>query len=152
MSSKYSLSEVKDDAEWPALIECFRDGFTDPGTTLWPLFTYDDVTFSPAQRKASLEETTQRMRSWHTPDPTSHWLKVVEDSTGEVVGGGRWALYESGNPYEGHGRVPATWWPEGDQRECATEALNDFLSSASRLMPKPHACKSFFITHASPSR
>lgn len=89
-----------------------RAGFTDPGTKLWPMFT-GDYRPDPALREAALDETTRRLISWHRSDPTSHWLKVV-------VGGGRWGLYGTGNPYDGHGDVEASWWLEGEPRELAS--------------------------------
>ena len=134
------LLEVQEDDEFEELFRVFRAGFTNPGTRLWPLFT-GDWTSDPAQREAALEESTHRFKSWHRADPTSHWLKVLEDSTGEVLGGGRWSLYETGNPYDGHGKLEASWWPEGKPRELATICLNQFLATSAKLMNKPHACK-----------
>ena len=88
------------------------------------------------------------MLSWHRADPTSHWIKVVDENTGAVVGGGRWALYEKeqGNPYEGHGGgVEASWWPEGTPRKVASGYLNEFLATSAKLMGRPHACEFFAL-------
>ena len=138
------LIEVQHDNEFNQLVRVFRAGFTNPGTKLWPLFT-GDYRPDPALQEAALEETTQRLISWHRSDLTSHWLKVVDDSTGKVVGGGRWGLYETGNPYDGHGDVEASWWPEGEPRELATTCLNQFLATSAKHMNRPHACEFFFL-------
>ena len=134
------LLEVQHDSEFAELIEVYRAGFTDPGTKLWPLFS-GDYRPDPELQHAALEETTQRLRSYHRSDPTSHWLKVVDDSTGQVIGGGRWCFYETGNPYDGHGTREATWWPEGRPREVASFFMNQFWATRARHMDRPHACK-----------
>ena len=141
------LREVQHDAEFTPLFHCFRAAFTSPGTALWPLFTAD-YRPDPALRQAALEETTRRLISWHRSDPTSHWLRVVDDTTGEVVGGGRWSLYQSGNPYDGHGEMEADWWPAGAPRTLASDCLNQFLSTSARHMNRPHACEFLPNPHA----
>ncbi|MCJ1373894.1 hypothetical protein MMC20_005124 [Loxospora ochrophaea] len=140
------LLEVQHDSEFAELIEVYRAGFTDPGTKLWPLFS-GDYRPDPELQHAALEETTQRLRSYHRSDPTSHWLKVVDDSTGQVIGGGRWCFYETGNPYDGHGTREATWWPEGRPREVASFFMNQFWATRARHMDRPHAFLNILFTH-----
>lgn len=135
----FKLLEVHGDTDFADLFQVFRAGFTNPGSPLWPLFTAD-YRPDPAHQEAALKETTQRMISWHRPDPTSHWLKVVDDSTGKILGGGRWALFEKGNPYDGHGDMEASWFPEGEPRELASDCLNQFLATSALHMNRPHAC------------
>lgn len=145
----FKLLEVQENSEFPELFAAFRAGFTNPGTILWPLFTGDRS--SPAFSKDATDieseavkaEYIGRFIAWHRADPTSTWLKVVDEDTGRVVGGGRWTFYESDRPYgepgAGH-KVEATWWPEGTERELASECLGQFLESAVVNMNKPHAC------------
>ena len=135
------LLEVQHDSEFTPLFLCFRDAFTSPGTAIWPLMSAD-YRPDPAFRQAALEETIQRFISIHRPDPASHWLQVV-DSTGELLGGGRWSFYESGNPYDGHGKVEADWWPAGEPRTLASDCLNQFRATRVRHMNRPHACELF---------
>ena len=136
----FQVREVQHDAEFDELFHVFRAGFQDPGTALWTLFAADYQP-DPAHQDAALKETTERLISWHRLDLTSHWIKVVDESTGKVVGGGRWALYENGNPYDGHGDMEASWWPKGVPREVASGYLNQFLATSARLMNRPHACE-----------
>ena len=137
-----TLLEVQNDNEFNELFIVFRAAFKDPGSPLWPLFT-GDYRSDPANQAATLKESTQRFLSWHRSDPTGHWVKVVDDRSGEIVGGGRWVFYETGNPYDGHGDMEASWWPEGEPRELATTCLNQFLATSVKHMNRPHACKFF---------
>lgn len=140
----FKLLEVHNDDEFIELFQVFRAAFTDPGTKLWPLFSGDRGK-DALQSKAALNETVQRFVSWHRADPSSHWLKVIEDSTGKVVGGGRWALHEQGNPYDGQAKTEAYWWPAGKPRELATTCLNQFLATAVMHANRPHVCTSMPI-------
>ncbi|KAI8240314.1 hypothetical protein K4K57_002901 [Colletotrichum sp. SAR 10_99] len=108
------LHEVKADEEFVPLIAALREGFANPDTAVWRLFMGDWRPDDPAAREAALAEATARMRAEHRADPTSTWLKVVDDETGQIVAGGRWSFFERGgpNPYDGHREVEATWFPE----------------------------------------
>ncbi|KAI8297187.1 hypothetical protein K4K59_003632 [Colletotrichum sp. SAR11_240] len=138
------LQEVKTDEEFVPLIAALREGFSNPDTAVWRLFMGDWRPDDPAAREASLAEAMTRMRAEHRADPTSTWLKVVDDETGQVVAGGRWSFFERGgpNPYDGHREVEATWFPEGEPRWVASLLLNDFLERAVRNANRPHACES----------
>lgn len=138
------LQEVKTDEEFIPLIAALREGFANPDTAVWRLFMGDWRPDDPAAREAALVEATERMRAEHRADPTSTWLKVVDDETGQVVAGGRWSFFERGgpNPYDGHREVEATWFPEGEPRWVASLLLNDFLERAVRNANRPHACES----------
>ena len=138
------LVEIHKKPEFDPLMPVFRAGFTDPGTNLWPIFTADYLPSDQPHRAAALSESTDRFWAWHEHDPTSHWLKVIDTESGEILGGGRWALYEKGSPYDGHGEIEASWWPEVEPRQLATKLLNDFLATSARLMNRPHACESPF--------
>ncbi|KAI8313804.1 hypothetical protein K4K61_006642 [Colletotrichum sp. SAR11_59] len=88
------LQEVKTDEEFVPLIAALREGFSNPNTAVWRLFMGDWRPDDPAAREAALAEATARMRAEHRADPTSTWLKVVDDATGQVVAGGRWSFFE----------------------------------------------------------
>jgi hypothetical protein len=131
------LQEIKSHAELAQLMPVFREAFTNPGAALWPIFTADLPGASPLDKESTLAESTDRFWAWHEHDPSSHWLSVIDDSNGAIVGGGRWALYEKrkGNPYDGHGVIEAEWFPiEGGKRAMGTALLNQFLGTSVRLM------------------
>ncbi|QIW95597.1 hypothetical protein AMS68_001115 [Peltaster fructicola] len=135
------LKEVKEDHEFGPLIVAFRKGFIDPGHPLWPLYTADLKPYTNERVQAVLNESTQRFIEWHHHDPTSTWLQVVDEDTGEVVAGARWSIFkkDGGNPYDEHEHVEATWFPEGDLRTVADKLINDFLASAVKHANHPHA-------------
>ncbi|KAL0931781.1 GNAT family [Colletotrichum truncatum] len=143
-----TLHEVRDDEEFVPLLVAFREGFATPDCALWRLFMGDWKPHDPAAREAALQEATERLRSWHRADPTSTWLKVVDDETGELVAGGRWSLYkkEKPNPYTGQQRVEALWFPDGEPRRIASGLMNDFLGTAVRNANRPHAYLNFLFT------
>lgn len=143
----YKLQEVKDEDEFGPVMAAFREGFSDPDSPLRRLFMGDWRPHDPAAREAALRESTARLWSWHRADPTSTWLKVVDEETGEVAAGGRWCIHERGaaNPYDGHEAITATWFPEGEPRDVATMLMNDFLASAAENVNRPHVCEFFFM-------
>lgn len=138
----FNLVEVKQDEEFLPLWLAFREGFTEPGNALWPLFMGDWRPDEASARESALHESCSRFLSWHRADPTSTWLQVIDEDTGEIVAGGRWAIFTE-RPYDNHGHMEATWYPSGKPREVATKFLNQFLGTACRNANRPHACKSF---------
>ncbi|KAF9874036.1 GNAT family [Colletotrichum karsti] len=144
----FKLEEVKTDEEFVPLFVAFRDGFANPDSALWRLFMGDWKPHDPAAREEALREGTARLRSWHRGDPTSTWLRVVDEETGKVVAGGRWSIYEKDkpDPYEGHVPGEATWFPEGDPRRIASLLLNQFLDSAVRNANRPHVFLNILFT------
>ncbi|KAF6818931.1 GNAT family protein [Colletotrichum sojae] len=141
------LQEVKDDEEFGPLIAAFREGFSDPDSPLCRLFMGDWRPHDEAAREAALEESTTRLRAWHHADPTSTWLKVVDEETGDIAAGGKWCIHEKGrNPYDKVDKVEATWFPEGEPREVATMLMNDFLGSAAKNVNRPHVFLNILFT------
>ena len=61
----------------------------------------------------SKEEFAVRAAQWNKADPASHWIYVTDTSTGEIMGGTQWSIYEK-NPFD-HPQPPvvATWLQEG---------------------------------------
>lgn len=140
----FKLLKVREDAEFDELMSVWRTSFTKPLCKLWPLFTGDRTPLSISPNESMRLEYTNRFIAWHRSDPTSTWLKVIDEDTQKVVGGGRWSIYE-GNPYdvEGCHKVEAVWWPEGGERAVASGLLARFLESAVVNMNRPHVCKLF---------
>lgn len=132
------LIEVKDDEEFDELFQVWRAAFTNPGTKLWKLFTADGI--SNVDSQPGRPEYVERFIAWHRVDPTSTWLKVIDDSNGMVLGGGRWSIYRA-KPYDTSQNADASWWPAGIQREIASQCLAQFLATSDELMNRPHVCK-----------
>lgn len=134
------LHQLEHPSEIASLTPTFRASFTNPGTKLWPLVS-GDYRPEPSHQEASLEKLTQRLTAQFQADPTCHWLSVVDQSSGQVVGGGLWRVFDSANPYDGYSGAEATWFPEGQPRELASNLLSQFFGTSARLMNKPHACE-----------
>ncbi|KAL2049334.1 hypothetical protein ABVK25_010431 [Lepraria finkii] len=84
-----------------------RAGFTIPTTNLWPIFAADIDPIPQPQPPLS-----KNLETWarHEHDQSSHWLKVVDEESSEVLGGGRCAVYKKRkeSPYDGHGAIEAS--------------------------------------------
>ncbi|CAD6593783.1 MAG: hypothetical protein ASARMPREDX12_007633 [Alectoria sarmentosa] len=109
------LHELHQPSEIASLIPIFRVSFTNPGTKLRPLFSGD---YRPEafHQEAALEGLTRRLIAGYQADPTNHWLMVMDRSTGQVAGGGRWGVFDKANPYDGYSGMEASWFLEGQQR------------------------------------
>jgi hypothetical protein len=83
------LFEVQNDDEFLEVVQCFCESFRNSGTKLWDLFSGDYRPEEPECHAAALKSCTERLISWHRADPTSHWVKVVDESRGKAAGGGR---------------------------------------------------------------
>lgn len=134
------LRELDHPSEIASLIPTFRVSFTNPGTNLWPLVS-GDYRPEPSHQEASLQDLTQRLTAQHQADPTCHWLSVVDQSSGLVVGGGLWRVFDRTNPYDGYSGAEATWFPEGQPRKLASSLLSQFFGTSARLMNKHHVCE-----------
>ena len=122
------LTELTSDAEFPPLMDALYDGYSHPYNGFWKLF-----------KGPSAEECTARFTKAHNADPTSHWIYVTDTTTGQVVGGTQWNIYES-NPYTKP--LPpflATWWEEGTvMRKFSDTLLKRFMSGRPKRMNRPH--------------
>ncbi|TDZ60739.1 hypothetical protein CTRI78_v004771 [Colletotrichum trifolii] len=144
----FQLHKVETDSEFGPLIAAFREGFSVPDSALRRLFMGDWRPHDAVAQQAALEESTARMRDWHRADPTSTWLKVVDEESGDVVAGGRWCIHEPGrgNPYDEFEAVEATWFPEGEARRVASLLMGQFLGSAVRNANRPHVYLNILFT------
>ncbi|KAL9578079.1 MAG: hypothetical protein Q9212_005948 [Teloschistes hypoglaucus] len=132
------LLEVKSDEEFTELIECEWLSYEQPYNGFFQLYCPTTGT-GPNARAESMRESTDRQLAWHREDPTSSWLKVVDDDhSGKVVGAAQWNIHHS-NPYpNGVEENDAFWWPEGEERRFASKALEQWHRPREARMSKPH--------------
>ena len=89
-----------------------------------------------------LSQGLRIVSQWHKNDPTSHWIKVVDDDNqSKVVGAALWHFYEE-SP---HAKPPehemtCYWWPEGPKRIMADEIMGQMNGPRVERMNKPHLC------------
>ena len=132
------LHEVTADADFRDIIEVEWASFDRPVCRLRPLF-FPILGSGEQARAAAIEEGIERQLAWHKSDPTSHWIKVVDDASEKVAGAACWHVYDS-NPYATESDEECTWWPEGEDREMANGLMAQFLTPRMKFMAKPHMC------------
>ena len=109
------LHELSTDAEFGLVCAVETEAFNDPFFGFWHIF----------YGTSSQEEFCARQLSWHKGDPSSHWIYVTDEETGDVIGGAQWNIYEE-NPYATETAMLTPYWiPEGAmKRLAAVAALN----------------------------
>ena len=134
------LHEVTADAEFREVIEVEWAAYSQPQSRLRPLF-FPVLGTDEEARTAAFEESIERQIAWHRSDPTSHWVKVVDDASGKVAGAALWHVYES-DPYAAGSsdEEECTWWPEGEDREMANRLMSQWVAPRMKYMAKPHMC------------
>jgi hypothetical protein len=134
----FRLEEITSDSDFEELVECEWISWENPPQKFHRLIcpTFGD---GPDARAESLRESTQRQLSWHKGDPTSHWLKVTDINTGKIIAGALWKIFET-NPFENWTPSVAYWWPEGDKRDFASQALDQASLPRRELAARPHLC------------
>ena len=60
-------------------------------------------------KSALLQEPKERQWQRHRDDPTSHWLYVEDDESGEIIGGAQWHVHETNPWVEPQPKLDAYW-------------------------------------------
>lgn len=132
------ISEISADADFDELVRVEWAAYEEPYTKLirliFPIFGD-----GPEARAAALKESTERQVRWHRKDPTSHWIKAVDSTTGVIAGAACWHVYKA-NPYGVPSGEECTWYPEGEGRELANSLMRQFIAPRMKYMAKPHIC------------
>lgn len=145
----FELQAVDPDVDFPALARCTIEAYeSPPQNVLHILFPIHDSTDGNANhheaREAAIAEAGDRLRHWHTHEPTSHWLKVVDVETGGLAGGASWNIFKT-NPFAdpfGH-ELEVTWFPNDDGATRFVEkALENYAMPRYEVAQRPHLCMS----------
>ncbi|KAK5993516.1 hypothetical protein PT974_06948 [Cladobotryum mycophilum] len=139
------LSEVTLDSEFEELTRCQFDAFESPDCRLTELF-FPRKGPSPDARDATIQAAAQSQAAWHRADPTSIWLKVMDEDSNKLVGAARWHVYEA-DPYAVAEEGECDWWPEGEDRNMANVIMEQFLTPRMTYMRKPHVFLELCFTH-----
>ncbi|KAI4231319.1 MAG: hypothetical protein L6R40_007764 [Gallowayella cf. fulva] len=140
------LHEVVSDDEFAAIIGCEWSSYETPYNGFFQIYCPITGT-GPDARLEALKESTDRQLAWHREDATSHWLKVVDSESGQVVGAAQWNIYRE-NPYlNGVEHTDAFWWPEGEGRKFASMALEQWYAPRGKRMNKPHILLNICFVH-----
>ena len=158
-----TISKVTSEAEFPAIIDSEWESHISPPNPHNGVWEFLCPVFGthPTAREEAIQASLARQYGRHERDPTSHWVKAVdEDAGGKVVGAAVWNVFEK-NPYEGLGEgkgnedegglMTAGWWPEGPKREMADQVLMQLVGGRVEMMGKAHVCElCAFLRFASP--
>ena len=142
----FNVTELTADGDFEELVRVEFASFEQPYSRLIRLF-FPIFGDGPDARAASIKESVERQIHWHKEDPTSHWIKAVDDETGKIAGAAYWHVYKE-NPYATHSNEECTWYPPGEGREMANSLMGQFLTPRMKYMAKPHVCTLAIPGHA----
>ncbi|OTB01477.1 hypothetical protein M426DRAFT_266209 [Hypoxylon sp. CI-4A] len=124
------LHELTTDDEFKSVVHVELEAYNDPFNGFWEML-----------KGSSEDELCARQLSWHRGDPSSHWLYVTDEDTGEVVAAMQWNIHDL-NPYATeHPPLSAYWVPEGPARLVGDQLLLGIGAHRPRYMSKPHLRK-----------
>jgi GNAT superfamily N-acetyltransferase len=133
------LSIVQSDGDFDALIPLLWHSYSSPRIPFLPLL-FSAQEDSPESKAKAMETSKQMFLKMHHADSSSHWLKVVESETGEIVGGCRWHFHAT-NPYEGAkvAKFVAPFSADETEKEFASLVLGQILNPRAGRYCRPHA-------------
>jgi hypothetical protein len=94
----FKLSALVSESEFEDLVRCEFDAYENPVCNLKQLF-FPIQGSSTTARATAIEDAVKRQALWHKSDPTSKWIKVVDEESGQLVGAACWHVYEE-DPYK----------------------------------------------------
>ncbi|PSN67455.1 hypothetical protein BS50DRAFT_600835 [Corynespora cassiicola Philippines] len=108
---------VNVETDFDELITCEWESYEQLFQSFFRLFcpVYD------SGREDSLKQSIATQLEWHKPDPHAHWLKVMEKSTGKIVGGAWYKIYTEDSFTDVEEEV-VDWYPEDSTREFVSQA------------------------------
>lgn len=130
------VQEIDQDVDFPALARCLLEAYEDPPQKFLHIFFPINGSGAEA-REAAIQEAAERLKLWHTHDPTSHWQKVVDIDTGRLVGGASWNVYTT-NPFTEPHALDVTWFPDDSSRVYVEKALENYGLPRAEVAQKPH--------------
>ncbi|KAK5631816.1 hypothetical protein RRF57_007530 [Xylaria bambusicola] len=119
------LKEVDPEVDFPSLARCVLEAYEEPLQSFIYLFFAPMHGSNARSREVAIDEAAERLKLWHTSDPTSFWQKVVDTDTGRIVGGAAWNIYMS-NPFVEPHAVEVSWYPDDGSRAYVEKALESY--------------------------
>ena len=138
----FTLSKVSTESEFAEVVACEWAAYKTPYNAIFSLF-FPVFSSSENARREAYEESLARQLEWQRTDPTSEWIMVRDNDTGEVAGGALWHFHETcpppGPPAE---EITCDWWPEGPMRAIADQMMVQFVGAKSFYVKQPHGRES----------
>ncbi|KAI0179649.1 hypothetical protein GGR52DRAFT_207889 [Hypoxylon sp. FL1284] len=135
------LHELTTDDEFKGVVRVELEAYSKPFNGFWEML-----------KGTSEDELCARQLSWHRADPSSHWLYVTDEDSGDVVGAMQWNIYEE-NPYATE-KPPLTayWITDGLVKDVANAMLMGLVGHRPGSMSKPHLLISYCFVHSAHRR
>ncbi|KAF3020623.1 hypothetical protein E8E14_011680 [Neopestalotiopsis sp. 37M] len=115
------LQDIDPEVDFPAIAKCLAEAYEDPPQPFLHIWFPIDASSDEA-REASIQEGAERLKLWHTYDPSSRWHKVVDAETGRIAGGAAWNVFET-NPFAEPHDMEVSWFPNDSSRRYAEQAI-----------------------------
>lgn len=141
----FQLLEVTADSDFTPLMAALWESYLNPYLKLMNM-TFPIQGTTPEAHSQRIAESVQFTLDDHSSDPTSHWFKVVNAETGEIVGGAEWNICKE-NIYGSSG-VKGTWWKEGEDREFVAHLLRQYTLPVMTYMQKPYMRMLYNLFHS----
>ncbi|KAI0433181.1 acyl-CoA N-acyltransferase [Xylaria sp. FL1042] len=139
------LQEIDPEKDFPALARCLFESYEDPPQKFFHVFFPIHGTGDEA-REDAIKEAADRLKLWHTHDPSSYWQKVVDEETGKIAGGALWNIHQE-NPFANPAPSSPTWFPDDGSRRFVEKALENHSRPRSKVAQKPHLYLFIIFTH-----
>ncbi|KAI1361536.1 acyl-CoA N-acyltransferase [Xylaria arbuscula] len=139
------LQEIDPEKDFPELARCLFESYEDPPQNFFHVFFPIHGTGAEAREEA-IKEAADRLKLWHTHDPSSYWQKVVDESTGKIAGGSLWNIHKQ-NPFANPPATAPTWFPDDGSRRFVEKALENHTRPRSQVAQKPHLYLFIIYTH-----
>lgn len=134
------LQDIDPEVDFPAIAKCLAEAYEDPPQPFLHIWFPIDASSDEA-REASIQEGAERLKLWHTYDPSSRWHKVVDAETGRIAGGAAWNVFET-NPFAEPHDMEVSWFPNDSSRRYAEQAIESHGRPRYIAGQRPHLCKS----------
>ncbi|KAI0173196.1 acyl-CoA N-acyltransferase [Hypoxylon sp. FL1284] len=139
------LQEINADVDFPALARCLFESYEDPPQRFFHVFFPIHGSGEQA-REDAIKEAADRLKLWHTHDPSSYWNKVVDTETGKIAGGALWNIHKE-NPFANPSASEVTWFPDDSSRTFVEKALVNHSRPRSQRAQRPHLYLFIIFTH-----
>ncbi|CAJ2500591.1 Uu.00g034440.m01.CDS01 [Anthostomella pinea] len=129
------LQEVNAETDFPALARSMFESYEDPPQKFFHA------------REDAIQEAADRLKLWHTHDPSSYWQKIVDtEKDGKIAGGALWNIHKE-NPFANPSHPKMTWFPDDSSREWVGQALANHSVPRARVAQRPHVYLFIIFTH-----
>lgn len=132
----FKLDDVDLEADFDELMAVMWAAHDDPPQPFFRLF----CPIINGDREASLKESAARLLKWHQHDPLARWLKVVETSSGKLVGGAWYKIYRE-NPFAHPEEEVVDWYPDDSSRDYVGQAIGQMDGPRERKAARPQVCE-----------